>query len=467
MPFPEDFKLRIRALLGDTEYTKLERALQDDAPASIRLNRLKGTPAPAGERVAWCESGYYLPVRPPFTFDPLFHAGSYYVQEAASMFVGHAVRTHIREAVTALDLCAAPGGKSTLLLDTLPEGSVLVSNEVIRSRACVLAENMAKWGHPDCLVTNNDPEEIGRFRHTFDLVVADVPCSGEGMFRKDSGSTGEWSVANVQLCAARGRRIIHDVWDALRPGGILVYSTCTYNTEEDEDNIHYIIEVLGAEALAVPTLPEWGVTGALKYTYPAYRFFPHKTRGEGFFLAVLRKAGDGIETPAPTAKGKERKPKGKQPAAFPKGLERLLRCPEKYTPQWADREQTVVRMQSAAVARLAGLFGGKLRLLSAGIEVGEIKGKDLIPAQALAFSTALDRTAFPSLDLPWGDAVRYLRKEALVLPPDTPRGFVLLTYRNVPLGFVKNLGNRSNNLYPQEWRIRSGYLPEKEVSVIF
>lgn len=286
MALPIDFITRTRALLGN-EFDSFEAALQADVPVSIRINEKKGTPAPSTtgapcERVAWCETGYYLPERLSFTFDPLFHAGAYYVQEASSMFLEQAIRSHVKTPVRCLDLCAAPGGKSTHLAACLPEGSLLVSNEVIRSRSHILAENIAKWGNPNCIVTNNDPKEIGCLTHFFDVIIADVPCSGEGMFRKDTDSTGEWSVANVELCAGRGRRIIHDVWNALKPGGLLIYSTCTYNMEEDEENIHYITEELGAEALPIPVKDEWQITGPLKYDHPVYRFFPHKTKGRMF-----------------------------------------------------------------------------------------------------------------------------------------------------------------------------------------
>ena len=294
MALPIDFITRTRALLGN-EFDSFEAALQADVPVSIRINEKKGAPIPAADtpdnRVAWCDTGYYLPERLSFTFDPLFHAGAYYVQEASSMFLEQVIRSHVKTPVRCLDLCAAPGGKSTHLAACLPEGSLLVSNEVIRSRSHILAENIAKWGNPNCVVTNNDPKEIGRLTHFFDVIVADVPCSGEGMFRKDTDSTGEWSIANVALCAGRGRRIIHDIWNALKPGGLLIYSTCTYNTEEDEENVHHITEELGAEALPIPAVKdEWQITGPLKYNHPVYRFFPHKTKGEGFFLAALRKA---------------------------------------------------------------------------------------------------------------------------------------------------------------------------------
>lgn len=457
MALPVDFITRTRALLGD-EFNALEAALQADVPVSIRINRAKGTAIPSqGERVAWCENGYYLPERLSFTFDPLFHAGAYYVQEASSMFLEQAIRVHVSGPVRCLDLCAAPGGKSTLLASLLPEGSLLVSNEVIRSRSYVLAENIAKWGRPDSIVINNDPEEIGEaLPHQFDVIVTDVPCSGEGMFRKDTDSTGEWSVDNVRLCASRQRRIIHDVWQALRPGGLLIYSTCTYNTEENEENIHYIQEELGAEALPIPIPAEWNITGALRFDHPVYRFLPHKTRGEGFFLAVLQKAEGEIEEIRLKQKGK--KEKGKVTPALPKEALRFLSDENSFTLGWCGND---LRAYPKFHPELYMLCEERLKVLSAGICLGELKGKDLVPSQELALSTALNPDAFPSVELEWEEAIKYLRKEAPQLPEGLEKGYVLLRYKGFPLGFVKYLGNRSNNLYPQEWRIRSGYLPEE------
>ena len=321
-----------------------------------------------------------------------------------------------------------------------------------------MAENIAKWGRPDTIVINNDPEEIGEaLPHLFDVIVTDVPCSGEGMFRKDTDSTGEWSVDNVRLCASRGRRIIHDIWNALKPGGILIYSTCTYNTEEDEENIHYIIEELGAEALPIPTQEEWQITGALRFEHPVYRFFPHKTRGEGFFLAALRKAEGEIEEIRVKSKGK--KERGKAAPSIPQEARQFLSDETSFSLEWND---SFLRAYPKAHSDLFSLINAKpLRVLSAGICLGEAKGKDFIPSQELALSTALTPNAFPSVELEWEDAIKFLKKEALVLPSGTDKGYVLVRYQGLPLGFVKNLGNRANNLYPQEWRIRTGYIPEE------
>lgn len=458
MALPSEFIQRTRVLLGD-DYALLENALQADAPVSLRINRAKHTAAPVGgEPVGWCDSGYYLPQRLSFTFDPLFHAGAYYVQEASSMFLEQVIRQEVdvHRPVNCLDLCAAPGGKSTHLLSLLPTGSLLVSNEVIRSRSHILAENIAKWGYPGTVVTQNDPEAFGRLTHFFDVILTDVPCSGEGMFRKDTDSTGQWSVANVELCASRQRRILHDMWDALKPGGLLVYSTCTYNTEENEENIRYILEELGAEPVSLPIRPEWGLSGPLKYNNPVYRFFPHKVRGEGFFLAAVRKAEGEQQEVRQKNKSKKEKRSSKEPA-FPEGILSWLQQPDSFR---ILSDPTGWTAFPEARQEDYQLLSSRLNIVSAGVRLGESKGKEVAPAHALAMSAELCPTAFPTATLDWEEAIRYLRKETLSLPAVSEKGYVLVKYGDYPLGFVKQLGNRANNLYPQEWRIRSGYAPE-------
>ncbi len=283
------------------------------------------------------------------------------------------------------------------------------------------------------------------------------------MFRKDEASVGEWSVENVQLCAARQRRILHDIWPALRPGGLLIYSTCTYNTEEDEENVRHIVEELGAEALPVATDETWHVTGPLRYGNPVYRFFPHKTKGEGFFLAILRKEGDEEyeaenERPTKSSKNKGKKDK-KATLPIPQEAWDYFREKENITLEWDGPQLRMI--PTAHKSFIDRIRDKQLRILSAGVVVGESKGKDLIPSQALALSQELNPSAFPDAELTWEEAIRYLRKEAITLPEGLPKGYLLMRYQGVPLGFVKHLGNRSNNLYPQEWRIRSGYLPDE------
>jgi 16S rRNA C967 or C1407 C5-methylase (RsmB/RsmF family)/NOL1/NOP2/fmu family ribosome biogenesis protein len=447
MILPSDFIAATRALTGD-DYHLLEAALRDNPPVSIRLNPAKGLKSLPADRVGWCDTGYYLPERPAFTFDPLFHAGAYYVQEASSMFLEQAVKTYMEEPVKCLDLCAAPGGKSTHLLTVLPAGSLLVSNEVIRSRSYILSENTAKWGNPHTIVTHNDPKEIGELTHFFDVVVVDAPCSGEGMFRKDPESMNEWSAVNVALCASRQRRILHDSWNALKPGGILLYSTCTYNIEENEENVHYMINELGAEALSIPVKGEWNITGPLKYSHPVYRFFPHKTRGEGFFLSIVRKKEGGM----PLNRKKQKKEKGKAKNTVPPGACNWLLQPEGY--QIEMRRNTITAFPQS-LADDFQTIAARLQLVSSGVSLGEVKGKDILPCHSLAMSTALNRAAFPVVDLVWDDAIKYLGRESITLPDGIPKGYVLVAYKGYPLGFVKRLESRSNNLYPHEWRIRT------------
>lgn len=454
MTLPPDFITRTQLLLGE-EFTEFEQALELDSPVSIRINRQKEIKDLSSKKVvSWCDSGYYLEQRPAFTFDPLFHAGVYYVQEASSMFLEQAIKNYVKEPVCCLDLCAAPGGKSTHLSSLLPVGSLLVCNEVIRSRSHILSENMIKWGNSNTIVTNNDPEEIGKLIQLFDVIVTDVPCSGEGMFRKDPDSIQEWSVANVNLCAARQRRIIHDIWETLKPGGLLIYSTCTYNTEENEDNIHYIVEELGAEVLPIPIEEQWQISGSQKYNYPVYHFFPHKTKGEGFFLSLLRKAeGEVNQRPS---KFKKKREKGKNAPPVPEAVKNWIKTPDSF--QFEMRGNNIQAF-SANHHSTYQLISETLHIVSAGILLGEVKGKDIIPAHALALNTQLNKELFQTVELEWTEAIKYLQKEALLLPAETAKGYILITFKDVPLGFVKNLGNRANNLYPQEWRIRSGYIP--------
>ena len=470
MNLPSPFLSAIRSLLGEEECRRLTGALSVEPCVSIRLNPHKAPgPAASGEQVPWCGSGYYLPVRPAFTFDPLFHTGCYYVQEASSMFVEQALKQclPVGRPVVMLDLCAAPGGKSTHALSLLPEGSLLVANEVIRSRAQVLAENLTKWGCPNTIVTQNDPADFASLTGVFDVLLTDVPCSGEGMFRKDPAAIEEWSIENVEHCRWRQRRILKDVWPSLKPGGLLIYSTCTYNTLENEENVAWICQELGAEPIRLEVQEAWNITSSLTDTsLPVCRFFPHKTKGEGFFLAALRKTKN-EEEPNVSAPAFSRKTDKKQRTAFSKEALQTARGwvkeADKYA--WNVCGNT---LSAFPLAHQALLERCKqiLRILQAGIEVAEAKGKDLLPMQALALSTALQAEAFPLAEADYGQTIAYLRKEAIRLPPSVPRGFALLTCRNVPLGFVKNVGNRANNLYPAGWRIRSGHVPEKEETVI-
>ena len=406
--------------MGEDLFAQFLRGMGEEPPVTIRLNPLKCyyMPLDYERRVPWCDAGFYLNARPQFTFDPLFHAGLYYVQEASSMFIHEVLRQLVTEPVLMLDLCAAPGGKSTTARTRLPHGSVLVCNEPVRHRAQVLSENMQKFGHRDVIVTNNLPRDFWKSKLKFDVVLCDVPCSGEGMFRKDEGAIREWSPQNVEKCWRLQREIVSDIWPQLSEGGLLIYSTCTFNTKENEENVRWICEELGAEMVTVDTQPEWNITGSLLpgFEDPVYRFIPGKSRGEGLFVAVMRKKG-----------------------AF-----------------------TASPLMSAAYAAAQK----SLRVLHAGVTTGTMKGRDFIPHPSLALLAALGKEDYPRVELSYQDAIRYLRGESITLPADTPRGFVIVTYYDIALGFVKNIGSRANNLYPDGWRIKSTYIPDEPPAVL-
>ena len=465
MQLPASFIHYIQALLGEEEAEAFLSSLNEEQPVSIRLNREKRVPHTLSEEVPWATEAYYLNHRLTFTFDPLFHAGCYYVQEASSMFVEQALRRYAgSEPLLMLDLCAAPGGKSTLVRSLLPEGSLLVANEVIRNRSQILAENLIKWGHPDVVVTNNDPADFVPLKGMFDVILTDVPCSGEGMFRKDEVAVSEWSEENVSLCWQRQRRILSDIWPCLKPGGLLIYSTCTFNTQEDEENVAWISDALGAEILPLDIPEDWAVTGNLLAgtDFPVYRFLPHKTKGEGFFMAVLRKEGVWEPTGEQPLAKKKAKNRGNAVPTFSKEqlaqLRTWLHAPDAYE-LLTDGNEAVAFSRTHLVSLSA--LRAALRVIHYGCPLAELKGRDLLPQHALAMSTARCKEAFPQAEVSYEQAIAYLRKEAVTLSAEVSRGYVLLTYKDIPLGFVKNIGNRANNLYPQEWRIRSGYLPEE------
>lgn len=456
MLLPQAFQEQMCALLGTAEAGALCNVLTETPPpVSVRRHPLKAGDAFAeAERVEWCEAGRYLAERPSFTFDPRLHGGAYYVQEASSMFIEQAYRCIA--ATTSphrlLDLCAAPGGKSTLWRSLLPDGSLLVANEPMRPRAQILAENLTKWGHPDVVVTRAFPEEFATLGSFFDVIAADVPCSGEGMFRKDEQAREEWSPEAVVACAERQRSIIADVWPALGEGGYLVYSTCTFNREENEDNVIFICRELGAELVEIPIDPQWNVQGdTTGRSLPVYHFFPHRTRGEGIFLALLRKTSS-----APTLReGKSRKKNDRKPSApIPSSamLAAWLQSADDYH-LFRPSEETIAAVRSALMTDVQRVMA-TVHCLAAGVLMAEEKGRKLIPQHALALSTVLAPDAFPREALSYEQAIAYLRREAITLSASAPCGYVLVCFEGLPLGFVNNLGARANNLYPNEWRIR-------------
>jgi 16S rRNA C967 or C1407 C5-methylase (RsmB/RsmF family)/NOL1/NOP2/fmu family ribosome biogenesis protein len=448
---PQQLLLELRAVPGFDEGAFLA-AHSLPPPVSVRLHPLKGAGLwPQALRVPWCPEGRYLPERPLFTADPLFHAGAYYVQEASSMLLHH-LWQHIMAPLSGpqwglrvLDLSAAPGGKSTLLASLLDERSLLIANDVIRSRATILDESMTRWGYTNTWVTSNDPRDFGRMPGYFDAMLVDAPCSGSGLFRKDPRALNEWSGDAVQLCAARQQRILADAWPSLKEGGVLFYATCSYSPAEDEAILDWLGGQYDVETLEAPMAEGWGVVTVRspKKGLAGYRCFPDKLGGEGFFIAALRKQ----EAATPFYYPRFR-------AAHMRKAEeasRHLLRPGPFTILEDDRRAAI------AIAPWHEPDYHFLReivyLRKGGIRLGTASQKDWIPEHDVALS--LDRRpGLPQWALSREEALRFLKKEELAPPPGLPRGWQVASFEGRGLGWVKVLSNRVNNYLPKSWRIR-------------
>ena len=413
---------------------------------SIRKNPRKPT-APTSlsvDGVPWCPHGFYLSKRPSFTLDPLFHAGAYYVQEASSMFLWHAVSEMIGADTQkkVLDLCAAPGGKSTLLASYFTNG-LIVANEVIKSRASVLVENITKWGGDHVIVTNNDPSHFQSLPGYFDVMVIDAPCSGSGLFRKDPNAVAEWSEDNVQLCSQRQQRILADVLPALKEDGILIYATCSYSQQEDEAIADWLLTDMDMQSKQLMVPEAWGIveTQSPEKAAYGYRFYPDKIKGEGFFIAAFQK-----KTITEKIRLKE------QSLTFPSKTEiqqinDFIAVPAEYV--LFKQSDSIRAIQKQWLVDLQ-ILAKCLYIKKAGVEIGAIKGKDVIPSHELALSL-LPLDAMASIDVTEEQSLQYLRRKELVL--EAEKGWALIRYCGLPLGWIKVLPNRINNYYPAEWRI--------------
>ncbi|RHH87233.1 RNA methyltransferase [Odoribacter sp. AM16-33] len=446
---PPAFTERMQQLLGNESETFFQ-ALVSESPTSIRLNPKKtaNTDLPFSEllsrQVPWCSNGYYLKERPSFTSDPLLHGGAYYVQEASSMFLQVVLQQISGDTpLRVLDLCAAPGGKSTLLANNLPKDSLLVSNEVIKSRASILKENIIKWGYDHIVVTNSDPNRFTGMKGAFDMILVDAPCSGEGMFRKDEKAIMEWSENNLRLCEERQKRILSDVWDALAPGGYLVYSTCTYNPGENEDILNWILTTFDASSVEIRH-NFTAITPSLSPLH-GYHFYPHKTSGEGLFMGVIQK-NDGT----PFTMKKEKRATPSPAVKLPVDILPLLPDMTTYTPYIAGETLGILPKQHAEFIQY---LSSKAGVIYKGCEIGEcIKGKTK-PAHALALYHKLQQKHVTRQEVDLSTALQFLRKEDIRF--EAPQGeWILITYKGIGLGWVKEVGNRVNNYYPKEWRIK-------------
>ncbi|MBR4978510.1 MAG: rRNA cytosine-C5-methyltransferase [Bacteroidales bacterium] len=451
----EQFRKYLVEAIGEERSLIAFAAFEKPASVSVRINPFKTCPKPSDARpVEWSGHGFLLNERPVFTLDPHFHGGAYYVQDSSSMFVGEVFRRLISQAevpesrpVRVLDLCAAPGGKSTDLAASLREmfgdRFILVTNEVMKQRVGILADNMALWGEPNVVVTSDDPSAFAALNGFFDVIVADVPCSGEGMFRKDEEAQNQWSEDNVALCAARQRRIVADVWPALRQGGIFIYSTCTFNTYENDSNVEWIADELGAEPLLSEDLI--GGEGVIK-TELGYSLVPGFVEGEGQYCSALKRTSENALSGGFRENRKKTRPSG-PPVKMPEGIDKLFDIPM----DLKLRGEMVIAVPKSLASEMAMLE--QMHVIASGCAVGAVKGRDLVPDADLALSLALAQDAYPSVEVDRQTALSYLHRDAIILK-DSPKGYILIRYEGLPLGFVKNLGNRCNSLHPQSRRIR-------------
>ena len=444
---PKEFEERMRSELGPG-FDDFVETLQKASPVSIRLNPEKNRLTYA-DPIPWSRYGKYLTERPVFTLDPALHAGAYYVQEASSMLLEQALvqSTDLTKPLRVLELCAAPGGKSTHLLSLINSDSLLVSNEVIRSRTSVLSENIQKWGYPNVVVTSNDPENFNRLEGYFDVIVVDAPCSGEGLFRKDPDAMTEWSIDNVQLCSQRQRRILSDVLPALKENGILIYSTCTFNEQENERNLIWLAQEKAFEFIPLSINPAWGVETIQKENAIGYRCYPHQVKGEGFFISVLQK-----KTSSKELRFKSKRRFTYAPKKIIERLNDWILHPDQF--DFIQQENLLITIP-VLLCEDVQLIQERLNIVTKGTAVAEVKHDKLIPEHAFALSIHLNEEHFQKINLTLDQALRYLRKETFAWDEER-KGFALVKYQENSLGWVNLLGNRFNNLDPSAWRIRMG-----------
>jgi 16S rRNA C967 or C1407 C5-methylase (RsmB/RsmF family)/NOL1/NOP2/fmu family ribosome biogenesis protein len=440
--FDEDAFISVHATPNKVTSIRVNpfKSILDDDKNSIHHSSLN-----VQKMVPWTQYGFYLETRPSFTFDPLFHAGCYYVQEASSMFLEQAVKQTIdlSRPVKVLDLCAAPGGKSTHIQSLISEDSLLVSNEVIKSRANILKDNLIKWGSENAVVTSNDPKDFARLENYFDVIIIDAPCSGSGLFRRDEETMQEWSLNNVALCSQRQRRILADVWPALKQNGILIYSTCSYSKEEDEDILDWIGRQFAVSSLPLKLEESWNIAEVKSNDGNwGYRFWPYNVEGEGFFMSCFQKT-DGSDASGFQGKNK---------------IEKLMRQDAGIVQSWLSeaagdlyKHNNEVYSLTDALKKEINRLLSSLHVLYCGITIGELFRNKFVPAHSLAMCRLVNKQT-AAIELDKEQSIRFLQKKDFE-NHFKMAGWHLVTFEGFHLGWVKVLSNRINNYYPKELRI--------------
>lgn len=447
---PAEFEERIRRELGDDEASALFAALDGVPPVSVRTNPAKCVAVLGDRDVPWSRCGRYFDRRPQFTLDTAFHAGAYYVQEAGSQFIDYLLRGEPTDGCRILDMCAAPGGKTTIYSTAVGRDGLVVANEYVRNRANILADNVRKWGMGNTVVTNCDPKAIAAFEGWFDIVAVDAPCSGEGMFRKDETARTEWSADNVRLCAERQMSILREAWRSLRAGGLLIYSTCTFNTTENEGVLQSFADEFGDEMTAVDKIvtdDAWGIVASSVGGFRTFRFLPHRTESEGFFAAIVRKSFDAsVRTSAPRPR---KRIMNDVASADRAELSRWIESPQNM--RFASAGDTIYGYRSSRYDDIR-LLAESLTVIYSGVAMGQIFKGRLKPDWALSQYCGLNRSAVACTELDETEALDYLRKRD-VAAARFVEGINLVMCGGLPLGFVKRIGARVNNMYPNSLRI--------------
>lgn len=442
---PAAFRTYYSEVFGENELEELENALRRPLSGSIRINPIK-LPNLQLRAIPWCPRGYYTDQDITYGADPLWYAGAYYAQEPASMIVAQYFIQHHLKPQRALDLCAAPGGKSTLLRSYLPKECTLISNEPDSSRARILNENITRWGCDETIVISGFPNQINASGLGFDLILVDAPCSGEGMFRKEPQAISEWSENNVKQCRMRQEDILLEAWEMLGEEGVLIYSTCTYNESENEEILDHLGSLGSFEVLPLNFPTEWGIKSRKE---GVYRFSPQHTESEGLTIFGIKKKSQGAK----------RKSNAKK--SIDKNIPPLLQ--EIFTDQLQYlycHENCWYYLSPLGQQQLAQLK--RVKILSGGVALGEQKGKDFIPNIAWILSPYLShKLPFPTFELNDEDVLRYLKKDSIII--DGARGINIVTYKGVPLGAVKHLESRTNNLYPKELAIQNKSLKDTDI----
>ena len=447
-PLPEAFVKTMRESLGE-EAESLFAALDTEPAVSLRLNPAKPAETFDGEVVGWCKWGRYLADRPQFTLDPHLHGGAYYVQEASSQFVAHLLANRDMEGAKVLDMCAAPGGKTTIYSTLVGRKGLVVANDISHSRAMALADNVQRWGMGNVVVTCNEPSHIGAFTHWFDVVAVDAPCSGEGMFRKMDEARSEWTPSSPEVCAQRQREILAEAWRVLRPGGTLIYSTCTFNPTEDEGIVEWLMSEYGDELEPVDrvsAMEEWGVVCSDIGAFQCFHFYPHKARGEGFFAAIARKCDGTVRRSSPKARRKLFSIPSK---ADVKELARWVDDASQHTFMMVGED---IYGYNSAVADSIVTLSENLSVVYSGVLMGRIFKQKLKPEHPLALYIGMNRDVVPMVEVSLEEAIDYLRRNDIAAA-QFDEGINVVGYKGIPIGFVKRIGARCNNMYPKDLRI--------------